>query len=193
MPSSRALIGILALLASPAFAAKPQIQWNPYYDFSQIKTFMWKPTAGASLEQVDPPLHQHIINAIEFHLSGSGLTEVDADPDVLVTYYGTIDTELRLQSDIYGYGWGGFGGPNWSRYGYGMGAPISTAPRAVEYDRGTLVVDIVDAASSELIWRGVASDLDISNNPDKLRKTIEKTLENMVKQSQKLRAEAAQE
>jgi hypothetical protein len=184
------------VLAFPAFAKKPQIQWDEGYDFSQIGTFSWMPTAGETLEQSDPFLHSHIVNTIEYQLTSHGLTEVSENPDVLVTYYGSTDTEVRLQSDSYGYGWGGYGGPGWGYYGYGYGGygrvgPVSTTTRVVEYETGTLIVDIVDARSDELIWRGTVSDISISNKPSKMQKNITKAIERMAKQSARLRERAA--
>ena len=44
----------------------------------------------------------------------------------------------------YGYGYG--------RYGRPMGGYSET--RVSEYTQGTLIIDIVDAASNELVWRG---------------------------------------
>lgn len=179
------------LLSTAALAAKPQIQWNQAYDFSSVGTFAWKQSpAAATLERADPFLHSHIVNAIEYQLTSSGLTEVTSNPDVLVTYYASSDTEVRLQSDSYGYGWGGYGGPGWGYYGYGGVGPVSTTTRVVEYQRGTLVIDIVDAASNELIWRGTMTDIVIPDSPEKLQKNVTKAIEKMVKQSQKLRNKA---
>lgn len=189
MKYRHSIIVVISLAATPAFAAKPQIQWNSEYDFSSIDSFSWKQSpAAASLERSDPFLHGHIVNAIEFQLTNSGLTETESGADVLVTYYGSSETEVRLQSDSYGYGWGGYGTMGWDRYGYGMGmGPVSTTTRVVEYERGTLVVDIVDAASNELIWRGSASGIAISDSPAKTQKNVTKAIEKMAKQSRKLR------
>lgn len=180
----------IALLATSVFAAsKPQIQWDPDYDFSQVGTFAWQPSAGESLEQSDPFLHEHIINTIEFQLSSHGLTEVDSNPDVLVTYYSSTDTNVRLDSTTFGYGFGGYGRGSWGYYGYGMAGPTvaSTSTRVVEYERGTLVVDIIDPELDELVWRGTVSDIVISDNPQKMQKNVTKAIEKMAKQADKLR------
>ena len=64
-----------------------------------------------------------------------------------------------------GYGWG--------HYGYGFGypvgpvgpvGPVQTSTRVVEIERGTLVVDIWAAASKELVWRGTAAELSVSDD-----------------------------
>lgn len=175
------------LLMAPAFAAKPQIQWDQDFDFSQIESFQWQPSAGESLASSEPFLHEHIQNAIEYQLTSTGLREVESGADVIVTYYGSTETNYSLQSDSYGYSFGAYGGAGWGRYGYGMAGPVSTTTRVTEYETGTLVVDIVDARDQQLIWRGVASDISISDNAAKLQKRIDQAIEKMAKQSSKLR------
>ena len=48
-----------------------------------------------------------------------------------------------------GYGYGG--------YGYG-GGPLSATTTIRKYTRGTLVIDVWDARTKQLVWRGTASD-----------------------------------
>jgi hypothetical protein len=181
-----------AFIATPAFAAKPQIQWDPDYDFSTIETFQWTETDTASLASSDPFLHQHIINAIEYQLTSHGLAEVESNPDIRVTYHMSIDTNIRLRSITVGYGFGNYGRRGWRYYGYGFGGPVlaETATRVVEIERGSLMVDVWDADSDQLIWRGVAEDIAVSNDPQKMRRNVEKAIERMAKQHDKLRRRA---
>lgn len=186
----RGAFSLLAVLvATPAFAAKPQIQWNTEYDFSTVKTFQWQDHAGESLKESDPFLHGHIVNAIEFELSRSGLTEVTENPDVYVNYTASTRRDVRLESDTYGYSFGAYG-YGWGHYGYGFSypvGPVATTTRVVEIERGTLVVDIWAAASKELIWRGTASDITVSDNPEKTQRNAEKVIAAMAKQSKRVR------
>jgi len=124
-------------------------------------------------------------------LAASGLTKVEANPDVFVTYHTSTENKVRLESDSYGYGFGGYGTAGWGRYGYGYGVagPVSTTTRVVEYDEGTLVVDIWDAGTKELVWRGTASRV-FSENAQKAEKEVVKIIKDMAKQSKKLRAKA---
>jgi hypothetical protein len=55
-------------------------------------------------------------------------------------------------------------------YGYGAAGPVSTTTRVVNYPKGTLVVDIVDAAKKELVWRGSTTPILISDGQDRRRK-----------------------
>lgn len=185
----RMTLTLLAIiLSAPALAAKPQIQWDPAYDFAAVGTFQWQTPPESSLADSDPFLHSRIVNAIEYELTQYGLTEVQADPDVFVTYHASTETNVRLQSTSVGYGFGGYGTRGWGYYGYGMGGPVVTDTRVTEVERGTLVVDVWAASNDQLVWRGSAADISISDNPSKTQRNIVKAIERMAKQYRKLRA-----
>jgi hypothetical protein len=73
-----------------------------------------------------------------------------------------------------------------------MAGPVSTTTRVNEYQIGTLIVDVWDAASKELVWRGVVSDT-VPDNVEKAEKLIDKALTKLVAQWQKMKAKAAKE
>ena len=191
MRTFRCAVALTALLALPAYAAKPQIQWDQAYDFTTIKTFQWEPTDSA-LEKRNPFMHSRVVAAIEYELTATGLTEVQSNPDVFVTYHTSTENKVRLESDSYGYGFGGYGTAGWGHYGYGYGyaGPVSTTTRVVEYDEGTLVVDIWAASTKTLIWRGAATRV-FSEDVDKAESQVVKIIKEMAAQSKKLRAKAA--
>ena len=176
---------LAGLIALPAYAAKPQIQWNDQYDFDAIETFQWQATPESSLEERNPFMHSRIVAAVEYEITSGGLTEVQIDPDVYITYHASSESRVRLESDSYGYGFGGYGRGGWGYYGYGMSGPISTTTRVVEYEEGTLVVDIWDASERELVWRGTVSQV-FSDNPQKAEKQVVKAIQKMAKQGRKL-------
>jgi len=185
-----AALASVMLIAATALADKPRIQWDTSYDFSSVGTFQWREPPEASLSDSDPFLHSRIVNAIEFELTQYGLTEVTSNPDVYVTYHASTETDVSLRSDSIGYGFGGYGLGGWGYYGYGRMGPITTSvnTRVVEIERGTLVVDVWDAGTNQLIWRGSAADITISDNPETTQKNTVKAIEKMAKQYRKLRA-----
>ena len=192
----RTLVLLAALAFAPAaLAAKPNIQWNKDYDFSHIKTFAWQEPVAPSLAQSDPFMHKFIQDEIEKRLTAAGLMKAAAGaaPDMLVTYHGSVQNQVQLQSDSFGYGFGGYGGSSWGMYGYGAAGPVSTTTRVVNYQEGTLVVDIVDPTKKELVWRGSTTPILISDSNDKTKKNISKALDAMVKQNSKLRAQEKKE
>ena len=177
------------VFAVPAYAGKPQIQWNQQYDFDAVKTFQWQYTPDSDLQQSQPFLHSKIKTGIEYYLTNAGLTEVQENPDIFVNYHTSTETQVSLQSNSYGYGFGAYGMGGWGYYGYGMAGPVSTTTRVNEYQVGTLVVDIWDAASKELVWRGVVSDT-VPDDIQKAEKLIDKALTKLVEQWRKMRAKA---
>jgi hypothetical protein len=176
---------LLSALALPALAQKPNIQWNNQYDFDAVETFAWQPTPDTSLQQQNPFMHSLIKNTLEAELATSGLTQVESDPDVWVNYHASTSTDVQLRSDSYGYGFGAYGMGGWGYYGMAPVGNVSTTTRVVEYRRGTLVVDIWDAASKELVWRGEVSDT-MPDNPQKAEKLVVKAIGRMTDQGRKL-------
>ena len=175
---------VLGMVALSAQAQKPQIQWNNNYDFDAVNTFAWQDTRDTSLEEQNPFMHSLIKNTIEAELATSGLTEVEANPDVWVNYHASTTVDTQLRTDSYGYSMGGYGMAGWGYYGMAAG-PVSSTTRVVEYTRGTLVVDIWDAKSKELVWRGMVSDT-LPDNVQKAEKLVVKSIGKMADQGRKL-------
>jgi hypothetical protein len=187
--TSKWLAATLALcaLSFAAQAQKPQIQWNNQYAFDAVETFAWQAT-DSSLQQGNPFMHSLIKNTLEAELATSGLTQVDANPDVFVNYHASTSTDVQLRSDSYGYGFGAYGTGAWGYYGMGPVGPVSTTTRVVEIERGTLVVDIWDADTKELVWRGEVSDT-LPDNPQKAEKLVVRAIGKMADQGRKLWAD----
>ncbi len=56
----------------------------------------------------------------------------------------------------------------------------TTTTREVQYEVGTLVIDVWDAKRKQLVFRGSASGT-LSDNPQKLAKGIQKAVEEIFK------------
>ena len=70
------------------------------------------------------------------------------------------------------FGYGGYGYP-YGGYGYGSHGVVTT------YTEGTLVIDIIDAGTNELVWRGsaVSPMSDETYDAKDINKAVEKILE----------------
>jgi hypothetical protein len=111
-------------------------------------------------------MDQRIIEDIDSQLAAKGLTKVDQNPDLQVTYH----AGLRQEKSATVYGMGG---------GWRMGGGMGQIQPNIE-NVGTLVVDLADAKTNRLAWRGVASDA-LSDKSDKNAKKLQKTVEKMFK------------
>jgi hypothetical protein len=161
------LVGLTGVLLATSAAAQ-DVTWDYARgtDFSRFKTYAW--TAGHPL--ADPLNHQRVAGAIEAQLAAKGFAKVDpADhPDVLVAYHANFAREFAL--DEFGSGWGGFHfGGTWTRQA-----------RIEQIVVGSLIVDIVDAKSSTIVWRGMASkDIDVHAKPGKRDKQVNRAVEKL--------------
>jgi hypothetical protein len=57
---------------------------------------------------------------------------------------------------------------------------ITTSYSESDYLHGTLVLDLIDILSKDMIWQGVATGT-IKSNPEKREKSIPKTVSKMMK------------
>jgi len=172
----------LLMVAGPAFAQKVYIDYDKNYDFSKIETFAWQDQSD-SIEGQNPLLHSRIKNAIEHYLSMGGITQVDGDPSIYVTYHTSTKENVSLNTTTLGYGYPG----GWYGGYYGaMGMGTSTTSVST-YETGTLIVDGWDAKSKELVWRGTATNITVTDNPDKMQKKVDSALEKIVKKWQSMK------
>jgi len=98
----------------------------------------------------------------------------EATADIHVVLHGATDTKRNVNT-FYSGGMGGYG----YRYG-GMGGMGTASTTVSEYTVGTLVVDMFDAKTKNLVFRGVAED-EISDKPEKNAKKLEKASEKLFK------------
>jgi len=146
-PVSLLATGGLALLAACS-TATISVDWDHQADFTQYKTFAWYDHKDDSHPRQSPNqiVDARIRRSVAQDLIDKGLSQTDpADADLWVTYYTSLDKSLRMYSSGYGYGyWGGW-------HGWG---PRPTYTDVYEYTEGTLVVDLIDRAKDQLVWRG---------------------------------------
>jgi hypothetical protein len=87
-------------------------------------------------------------NALLQGFTRRGYTVADSSPDFAVAYYATTKDKLDIMRWDYGYPWW----PRWWR-GWGSRGPVGPMEET-EYAAGTVVVDVIDSKTRELLWRG---------------------------------------
>ena len=89
---------------------------------------------------------------------------------MLVAYHASFDRNLQINA--YSSGWGG------PRFG-GLRSGTATT---MEVLTGTLVVDVMDASTKSIVWRGMASaDVDRSAGPEKRERNINRATQKLFK------------
>ncbi len=165
MKTRFALCAMLVCIASTiAVGQQVSVNYNHSQSFTQYHTYAWGPDNANKVQ--NSILAQVATQNIDTALQGKGWQKVEADknPDVLVTASGG----LKEQTSYSAMGMRGFGG--------GMGS-ITPEQNVV----GTLVVDLDDAKTQSLIWRGIAQNT-LDNNGSKNQQMVQKAVTKMFKQ-----------
>jgi len=132
------------------------------YPLRGLKTFAFRPQQRISRD----PLANNDIwandvrDAIRADLISHGMVEaVDTTPDFYVAFY--VGLKDRYDVTSVGYGW-----PVFHRHGW-YGWPAGYDAWAVPYTESTLIVDVIDGRTNQLVWRGYDSDTLNMKDPDK--------------------------
>lgn len=127
-----------------AMAQQVQTTVDRTADFSKYRTF----TIEIGTAWGNPIGEKSLLEELTSGFKAKGWTlDTQGSPDARVVVHGATKEKQRLDtfySGFYGgWGWGGVG---------------SSTTMVSEFTEGTLVVDVFDAATKTLIWRGVAQD-----------------------------------
>ncbi|MDQ1472585.1 MAG: hypothetical protein QOJ99_4065 [Bryobacterales bacterium] len=161
--------GVVALVGVSLLMASVKTDYDHSADFKSYKTYSWiKVDAG------NPLWIDRIQQAVDQQMSTKGLTKQDSGADLGVAALGRTKKE-QTYNTFYdgiggGWGWRGFGN-------MGMGTATTTVS---EQPVGTLTVDMFDAKSKKLVWRGIATET-LSDKPEKNEKKLQKEVADMFK------------
>jgi hypothetical protein len=136
-----------------AVAQKVEVQFDHEADFSRIRQYEWR---AHPVFEKNPALKEKYATGIQIvlvvgnkELAKRGLVPAEASPDVFVTFF-LAGKEAQQMQTYFESGWG-------SAYGW-YGAPTWTVTEIEHYVRGLLVIEILDARTSKLLWRACGGD-----------------------------------
>jgi hypothetical protein len=175
----RALFGLLFLLM---VACSPEIQvhtdFDPDYDLWTFKTFDWG--QKVNIEEGKNPFHYNELNdkriksAVQDQLASRGYLLTEDHPDLVLHYHIIVADKsvLITEPNVYNYS------SYWKR----------TETSIYSYREGTLILDLMDSKTKNLIWRGWAvSPLDSSYKSEEVDKLIKSAVAKIFKKFPKTR------
>ena len=143
------IILFLVTITMACSSLKIAVDYDRQIDFSKYKTYNF--AEGDLLPNVGQLDRDRIIRAIENEMSLKGFTKSD-NPEILLDLH--VKTKEQMEATAtttgpgYGYGYG--------RFGYGGG--FSTTQISYdEYTVGTLIINLVDNSSQNIVWQGTGS------------------------------------
>lgn len=181
----RAASVILGIALSGCSTLEISYDYDPKANFTGLETYAWldepqKPTGDPRIDG-NTILKSRVHEAVDGALAARGFRRVADDPDFLVAYHVSLDRRQSVQTlnSYYGYspGWGyGYGAAY--RPGYWAGVPQTYV---YEYEEGTLILDVVDPETRELIWRGSAQDeVSFKSTPEKDQAQLDEAVQRML-------------
>lgn len=189
------LRGVLAVLLVVALGGCSTMEistdYNPSTEFSGLRTYKWLP--GPQGNPDDPRIDNSLLDArirkaVERQLAAQGYEkQTSGAPDFCVGYHAAVEKKLDVITidDYYGYAPVGRPGyrPGTSLvYGHPGRAWVgSSQTHVVEYDEGTLILDIVEPEARKLLWRGSAqAEVNLSASPEKKQEKIDEAVRRML-------------
>jgi hypothetical protein len=163
------LMGMMLLFAGKSSAQQVKTDYDRVANFGQYKSYSWEQVKTKDALDVD-----RIKSAVNAALAAKGWTLVESGGDVAIIAIEMTRDQQTLNTfyDGFGGGWG------WRRFGGGGFGEATTTTET--YKVGTLVIDLFDTKTKQLIWRGASSDT-LSNISDKNIKNLDKGVEKMFK------------
>ncbi len=153
--------------------------YDKHADFSKIHSYCWGQVSTA-----DPMYQQRVKDQVDKDLQARGWQQGSGgNCEAQVFAKGNVHNQTELQTYYTGVGggWGGgwgWGGWGWRSGWWGPGMGGETTTTEVNKPVGSLVIDIFDTQTKNLIFRGIAEG-DISKNPDKNTSHIDKDIDKM--------------
>ena len=153
----------IVLLLVAASIADVHTDYDRSVDFNQYKTYSWE-----KVQTADPLWVDRIKEAVDSRLAAKGWRRVEVGGQASI-----IAVEMTWEQKTLNTFYDNFGGGR--RWGGGFGNATTTVDT---YEVGTLVVDIFDANTQKLIWRGSSSDT-LSDKSDENIKNLDKDVQKM--------------
>jgi hypothetical protein len=142
------LLGLIVLAMGCAPSVTVKQDYDKEANFAALNTFAWLPmpvTPAASVKEAlerNSLMDKRIRQAVETQLTAKGYQLNVTNPDFTVTYHTGVEDKIAVTDWGYGYG----------RRGWGAPARVDV----YQYRQGTLILDVIDSHSKQLIWRSFA-------------------------------------
>ncbi len=127
--------------------------YDPNWQQPATPAYAWMPHP---MNKVDPMIDNDLVaarvhRAVDEQLAAKGFSVAnnDADVNLLVTYH--IGEEDKLDINTFHSSFGYY--PCWHCWGPGFDSDIWVN----QYTQGKLIIDLIDAKTKQLVWRGIAS------------------------------------
>ena len=159
-------VSLLAVLSACAPQIRVYSDYDPDYDLWTYKTFDWG--QKIDIEKGKNPLHYNELNdkriksAVEQQMNLRGYVLTAENPDLIAHYHIIVADQSVLATEPYGYQYSSY----WTQAQVNVYA----------YREGTLIIDLMDRKTNNLIWRGWAVSVIDKVDPEKVEDLIKESV-----------------
>ncbi|MDR3353057.1 MAG: DUF4136 domain-containing protein [Zoogloeaceae bacterium] len=178
MPQIRFLFLLLLafLLGGCATTLTPEIRShvNPDADFSRYRSFAFFSPLGTDKDGYGSILSRHLRDATRRALEARGYRYTETEPDLLVNFSAdAVDkADVVSFSSMGHYGYRG----HWHGLWHGHDTTM------LQYQEGSLNLDLIDARQKQLVWEGIAEGRITEHARQNLEATVQSIVEGIFRQ-----------
>jgi phosphoribosyl-AMP cyclohydrolase len=140
------LFGV-AIAGTPILAQTVTIDYDHSVNFLKFKSYTWD-----RVHATDPSVEGRITIAVDRDMSGRYMSEAAKNGDVTIAV-----VEATQDKQEYADFYAKLTNPTWQR-GWGSGGFLDTAATLQDVPLDTLIMDIYNTKTHNLIWRGVVTE-----------------------------------
>lgn len=148
------MVGVLAACSNAPIVRS---DYDPRADFASYRTFAFMEPLGTDRAGYTTLLTERLKRAAALQMESKGYTYSAINPDLLINFQSHVQSRTEyvapppMMTWGYGYGFGsGFYG-GWPGYAFG--------PDVIQYNEGTLKVDLIDTKRKQMVWEGVGTSV----------------------------------
>jgi hypothetical protein len=145
---------LFGLLVACSNAPIVRSDYDPRADFSSYRSFAFMEPLGTDRAGYTTLLTERLKRAVALQMESRGYIYQEKNPDVWINFQSQVQSKTEYVPPPpmmwgVGYGFGFYGG--WPGYAFG--------PDVIQYNEGTLKVDLIDARRRQMVWEGIGTTL----------------------------------
>ncbi len=170
------VFGVLAGLGLVVLSACATIRVGADFEtgvrFDKYQTFGWDerdalPVGDPRLDN-NPFFDSRVRGAVELELAAKGLRLVTSSPDLLIHYHASVQRRIDVVARDRDRGY--------------TSMDYDGRGELVEFEEGTIIVDVADAATRKILWRGWAqTDVEgLVERPREMEKRVSESMKRLM-------------
>lgn len=149
------MVGVLAACSNAPIVRS---DYDPRADFASYRTFAFMEPLGTDRAGYTTLLTERLKRAAALQMESKGYTYSAINPDLLINFQSHVQSRteyvappppMMMWGYGFGYGSGFYGG--WPGYAFG--------PDVIQYNEGTLKVDLIDPKRKQMVWEGIGTSV----------------------------------